>query len=141
MNKSLSRHSGFTLIELMIVLVVLGILASLAFPSYSEYVKRGHRSEGQAFLNDASARQERYFAQNNTYITSTADIDKLGLKNGRLSETGKYQLSLSRIDGDGGYTLTAMEQFSDTKCGDLILNALGVKGRSGNDMSVEDCWR
>ena len=63
MSKQLNRQQGFTLIEVMIVVLIIGILAAIAYPNYSEYVKRGNRSEGQAFLNDVSARQERYFSQ------------------------------------------------------------------------------
>lgn len=57
------RLAGFTLIEVMIVVVIIGILASIAYPSYNEYVKRGNRTEGQVFLSDAAARQERYYSQ------------------------------------------------------------------------------
>lgn len=134
-------QSGFTLIELMIVVAIIGILAAIAYPSYDEYVKRGNRTEGQALLSDASARQERYFGQNNAYIISDNDVAKLGLKNGNTSETGKYTLSVSREDGDGGYTLTAEQQFGDTKCGNLRLSALGVKDRTGSGKTAAECWR
>ncbi|HBZ94748.1 MAG TPA: pilus assembly protein PilE, partial [Pseudomonas sp.] len=109
----------------MITVVVIGILASIAYPSYQEFVKRGNRTEGQAFLNEVAARQERYFAQNNEYITSDEDINKLNLKDGGTSETGKYELSIGEEDDDGGYTLTAEEQFNDDACGNLTLNAVG----------------
>ncbi|MEE9101535.1 type IV pilin protein [Pseudomonas nitroreducens] len=135
-------QTGFTLLEVMIVVVVIGILAAIAYPSYEEYVKRGNRAEGQAALNDAAARQERYFAQNNSYVTSTADISKLGMRtdgSNTISETGKYRLQVA--GGGGGYTLTAVQQFGDTKCGNLTLNAQGEKGRTGSGKTTEDCWR
>ena len=75
------RQSGFTLIELMITVVVIGILAAIAYPSYQEFVKRGNRTEGQAFLSEVAARQERYYAQNHAYIKADADLGKLKLKN------------------------------------------------------------
>lgn len=131
-------QAGFTLIELMIVVAVIGILAAIAYPSYDEYIKRGNRSEGQAFLSDVAARQERFSSQNNAYVTDDADIAKLGLSSAN-SATGKYTISLAA--GDGGYLLTANQQFGDTKCGNLSLNALGVKGRSGAGKTVEQCWR
>lgn len=134
------RQNGFTLIEVMITVVIIGILASIAYPSYQEFVKRGNRTEGQAFLSEVAARQERYFAQNNEYITSDSDIGKLNLKNGSTSETGKYELSIDEHAGDGGYTLTAEEQFNDTACGNLTLTATGVKGVSGSK-SAADCWK
>jgi len=134
-------QTGFTLIEVMIVVAIVGILAAIAYPSYDEYVKRGNRTEGQALLQDTSARQERYFSQNNAYVTDDADIAKLVLKGGNKSETGKYGLTLSKVNGDGGYTLTAEQDFGDSKCGDLILNALGERDRSGSDKTVAECWR
>ncbi len=73
----MNRHTqqqGFTLIELMITVAIIAILAAVAYPSYNEYVQRGHRSEGQALLNDTAAFQERYDAQNFVYVTATADI-------------------------------------------------------------------
>lgn len=136
-----SNQNGFTLIEVMIVVLIIGIIAAIAYPSYDEYVKRGKRTEGQALLSDASARQERYFAQNNAYIITNADIAKLGLKNGDKSETGIYTLTVSKANNDGGYTLLAEQGFNDTKCGNLQLNALGEKDRTGSENSIQDCWR
>lgn len=131
-------QQGFTLIEVMIVVAIIGILAAIAYPSYDEYVKRGNRTEGQAFLSDVAARQERYFSQNNAYITAAANVAKLGLSS-TSSATGKYTLGLA--GGGGGYTLTATQTFGDSKCGNLSLNALGVKGRSGTGKTLEECWR
>jgi type IV pilus assembly protein PilE len=152
---------GFTLIELLIAVAIVAILSAIAYPSYQEYVRRANRAEGQSLLLDAAARQERFFAQNNTYVTSQANLAQLQLKNTTTSgsgasattvvssETGKYQLAVSSADGDGGYTLTARQQFGDeARCGNLTLNAIGIKGRnitatgsSGLAKSVQDCWR
>ncbi|HAF91588.1 MAG TPA: pilus assembly protein PilE [Pseudomonas sp.] len=135
---------GFTLLEVMIVVAIIGILAAIAYPSYDEYVKRGNRAEGTAQLNDIAARQERYYAQTHTYVTTSTDLSKLGLKvdSGKVATaTGKYAITVAKVNDDGGYTLTATQNFGDTKCGNLILNALGAKDRSGSGKSVNDCWR
>lgn len=130
---------GFTLIEMMIVVAIIGILAAVAYPSYAEYVKRGNRSEGQALLSDIAAAQERYYSQNNRYITATGDIAKLNTST--TSTTSKYTLAVSSVASDGGYTLTATPQFSDTDCGNLTLNALGARGRTGTKKTRDECWR
>lgn len=134
------KHSnrGFTLIELMIVVAIIGILAAIAYPSYDEYIKRGNRTEGQAFLSDVAARQERYYSQNNAYITADADIAKLGLSNAN-SPTVKYTIAIAA--GDGGYLLTVNNQFNDAKCATLTLDALGVRGSTGSRGDNADCWR
>lgn len=138
-----AEQAGFTLIEMMIVVVIIGILAAIAYPNYGEYVKRGNRTEGQALLSDASARQERYFSQNNVYVTDNAKIGDLGLslRPGNKSPTDKYVFSISKENTDGGYTLTATQQFNDTKCGNLTLNARGERGITATGASASDCWR
>lgn len=132
------NNKGFTLIEVMIVVAIIGILAAIAYPSYDEYVKRGNRTEGQAFLQDVAARQERYYSQNNKYVTDTSDIAKLGIST-TASSTGKYTVALA--GGGGGYSLTATNSFNDAKCVTLTLNALGVKGSTGSRSDNNDCWR
>lgn len=150
MSNSPRSTRGFTLMELMIVVAVISTLAAIAYPSYQNYVLRANRAEGQAMLNDAAARQERYFAQNSAYITSASDIAKLGMRNSSTvestttvtSDTGKYTLSVG--SDNSGYTLTATRAGSQTKditCGNLTLNGAGVKGISATGASVTDCWR
>ncbi|MNP00318.1 hypothetical protein D3C76_921070 [compost metagenome] len=98
-------------------------------------------------LNDAAAREERYFAQNNSYVTDPAVIGELTMRNTTgiavISDTGKYSLEVSNSDGSG-YLLTATPQgpqVADTLCGTLTLNAVGVRGRTGSAGLVTDCWR
>ena len=139
------KQSGFTLIEAMLAVAIIGILASIAIPNYFEYITRSKRSEGQALLNEGAARQERFFAQNNSYVNNSANIGQLALRNTTgtkvISENGYYEMTVSSVAGDGGYTLTATQKIGDGPCGNLTLNALGVKGRSGSGKTVEQCWK
>ncbi len=132
------KQFGFTLIEVMIVVVIIGILASIAFPSYQEYVIRGNRAEGQALLADAAARQERYFAQNTTYADN---VSKLNMTD--ESPNKHYKVSVTSADSNS-YALTAQAQGSqasrDTKCGNLTLDSTGERGKSGS-AAVADCWK
>ncbi|MBO2929641.1 type IV pilin protein [Pseudomonas otitidis] len=136
------NSKGFTLIELMIAVVVLSVLLAIAIPSYSQYVLRSNRTEAQAYLSDAAARQERYFTQNNSYVTNTSDISKLGIST--LSRTGLYQLTVSAGNSsDGGFVLTATAtgtQSRDKDCKALTLNAIGSRGFTGSG-ALNDCWR
>ena len=136
---------GFTLIELMIVVAVIAVLSAIAYPSYQEYVTRSRRVEAQSLLNEAAARQERWRAQNGTYMTSSADADiaKLKLPYGARSEHGYYTLEIA--DDPSGYLLTAKRdgtQAADNKCGNFTLNAAGKKDMVADTPgTVQQCWR
>ncbi len=135
------RVAGFTLIEIMIAVVIVGVLAAFAIPSYQQYVTRSNRTEGIALLNDAAARQERFFAQTNRYVTDDDDIADLGLST--TSPNGLYELTVA--DGDGGYELTAtpqgMQAARDTGCANLTLDGTGERGASAVGADVAQCWR
>lgn len=144
-----NAEKGFTLIELMIVVVIIAILAAIAIPAYQEYIFRSRRAEAQSLLNEAAAREERWRAQNGKYMTESTptDIAKLKLPQVDKSENGYYTLGIAvAVAGDdGGYTLTATRagpQASDTKCGDFTLDATGKKGMVADKPgTVADCWR
>ncbi|WP_319016822.1 type IV pilin protein [Diaphorobacter aerolatus] len=131
-----AKEQGFTLIELMITVAVVGILAAIAFPSYQEYVMRSRRVEGQKMLMEAAARQERWRAQNGSYAD---EVPKLNIPS--KSENGYYTLTVETpVAGDGGYTLTAKPESiqAKDKCGTYKLTASGTKSASG---TATNCWR
>ena len=146
-SETLHRQDGFSLIELMMVLVIVGILTSIAYPSYQDYVARARRTDGKTLLMDVAARQERYFADHNSYSTDVTDLGYTAAN----SKEGFYTATVAAgaMDGSGdittAYTITAAPVAAawggsgDTKCGDLILDSRGGQGTSAGTNDV--CWR
>lgn len=140
-------ETGVTLVELMLVVAIAAILAAISYPGYRQHVLRAGRTEGQALLLDAAAREARYFAQNNSYVVATDDLAQLGLPRvmakGADSTSGRYLLTVEPgAETDGGYRLTATPQDSqaqDLSCGALSLNTLGERQSAAG--SAADCWR
>ncbi|MCZ6798622.1 MAG: type IV pilin protein [Gammaproteobacteria bacterium] len=131
---------GFTLIELMIVVAIVGILFSIALQSYEGYVLRSHRADGQSILLDISAREERFMAQSNTYTADLTTAAGLNLSS-TASKDGYYNLSVAACAGGAianCYLVTATAtggQTNDTDCTIITYSSIGVKsGTTGN------CW-
>ena len=115
---------GFTLIELMIVIAIIGIITAVAYPSYQSSMTKTRRSDGQAALLGVMNAEERYFTENNTYSTTLADVNASS-----TSEEGHYTISAAACGGgiDQCVILTATPQGVQASDGNLTLNSLGVK--------------
>lgn len=85
-----SRASGFTLIELMIAVAVIAVLARIAFPSYMEYVKRGHRSSAQSLMLDLANREQQYLLDNRSFLGGGASAVTTLLPSGVPPEVSSY---------------------------------------------------
>lgn len=141
---------GFSLIELMVVVVIVGILVAVAYPSYINHITKSRRSDGQTALLDLANRMERYFSENHTYATATiaagnAATDVLG---SNLSPEQWYTISIPAKSAFA-YTIQATprnaQATEDTLCQSLTLNNLGQKGitagPAGNPTGTADnCW-
>lgn len=142
-----AKQTGFTLIELMIVVVVIAILASIALPSYSNYVQKARRSDAKVSLSKAAALQERFFLKNNAY---TSNVNELGGSGGTLTSPEGWYIITSSVTGcasgnDGScFTLTATAtgaQLEDTDCRRFTLNDVGRKqSYDDNSDASENCW-
>ncbi|MFK3799916.1 type IV pilin protein [Pseudomonas sp. NPDC088444] len=139
-----AKHSqrGFTLIELTVTVAIIAILATVAYPAYTKYVLRGYRSEGLSMLNDAVARMERYYAQNNSYANAT--LQSIGLSTTSVSSinsaTGRYTLSLTPSPTATTYTVLATAANAQTSdaCGNLSIDQAGNKTSS---TGATDCFK
>lgn len=133
MNRNYAQ--GFNLIEVMIVVVMIGILAAIAFPAYQDQVQKTRRSDAQTALLDLATRMEHYFTENNTYVGANTPADVGG---NSTSNEGLYTLSIANLSATS-YTLNAAPvaggaQASDP-CGTLSLTHTNIKGPTPNT-----CW-
>jgi len=144
-----SRERGVTLLELMTVVVVLGILAAIAIPSYRSYLIRAQRSDATSALLRVAAAQEKFYLQNNRYATDD-ELDKgppagLGITG---SEHGYYQLALDdAVDNTLAFTATATPvvggaQATDNDCTSFSIDQTGKRGALKTDTdNTPNCWR
>ncbi len=134
----MKSQRGFTLVELMIVVVIAGILAAIAYPSYNQYVTKSKRSAAESFMLTVANRQEQYMLDARSYA---ATLSALGLTT-PSDVAPNYSVALSGVTSTT-YTITATptgaQQTNDTKCANLTLNQTGAKGISGTG-SVAACW-
>ena len=134
-------HAGFTLIELLITMVIAGILAAVAYPSYMQHTVKARRAAVEGFMLEVASRQEQYLLDARRYAD---DMPTLGMST--PSEMASYYsvtTSATNATPPLTYTVTATPRGSqlsqDTKCGTLTYNQAGAKGKSGTG-SVADCW-
>ena len=132
------KKNGYTLIELMIVVAVIGSLSALAVYNYNRYGFRGRRAEGRELAMRIAAAEERYFTNFNAY---TDDFTKLKLTGGDKSDNGFYLATINVPTGNLTFTVTATPQAGQAKdkCLNLTVNNTGFKGYSG-DVSNGACW-
>ncbi len=146
LRTSRHRHHGFTLIEVMIVVVVISILAAIAYPSYLEQVRRGHRADAKGLLLDAAQRMERNFTESNSYATTSGGAS-VTLPFSQSPQTGAARYTIAFASGSPTATTFVIEatptgSMSGDACGTLAINQLGQKTKTGGDASrtAADCW-
>ena len=140
------RQRGFTLVELMIAVAIIAILAKLAFPVYTNSVKKARRADAKTALLDLAQREERFLATGNVYTTSapalgypTGSAFPLNVMTGT---SAFYQLAVS-MPTSTTFAATAtpigVQLAQDTQCGTYTLTGTGAQTISGSG-SATDCW-
>ena len=144
---------GFTLIEVMITVAIVGILAAIALPSYNSAVLKGRRAQARTDLVSLLQQQERYLTQNNTYLdfsntkgtTSPASVP-FKTFSGDSAASGHYWLSASTCSSALSIKecvmVTATPKVADAEVGDLNITSTGEKTCSGTAKSsnFKLCW-
>lgn len=137
----MKSQQGFTLIELMITVAVIGILAAVAYPQYTQYVIKGNRSAAEGFMLTVAGKQEQYLLDARMYATS---VSALGVTvPTEVSKNYNITVTANNAATPPTYTVSAApagaQATRDTRCATLTLDQTGAKGKSGTG-SLAECW-
>ncbi|WP_301415104.1 type IV pilin protein [Microbulbifer spongiae] len=135
-------HSGFTLIEVMVVVAIIGIIAALAYPSYMEHVRKSNRTEAKVVLNDVAQRLQRCFTAYSAYNNDACTVAG-AISDGNTidSEHGYYSIAGVLTPTTFVLTATAVSgspQAGDKRCKTLSLDQAGKRDATGSN--ITECW-
>lgn len=140
MNEQLKRGSlGFTLVEILIAMAIIGILTAIAYPSYFNYITKSRRADGLSTLTQDQIIMERCYAQNFSYNAACTAMPAFP----QTSPQGFYSIALTNLSATT-YTLTATPlgtQVKDTTCATMSVNQANVKTASDSSaVATTKCW-
>jgi type IV pilus assembly protein PilE len=144
-------NTGFTLVEVMTVLVIIIILVMIVYPNYQEAIRKGKRTEGRAALMQLLQQQERYYSQHNSYIkfsfaSSDEDEKKFKWFSGETAQSSAYEIKAEPCKDDTIQNCVQLiakpgtdavgSNYKDPDCGELTITSSGVKTAKRTD-----CWK
>jgi type IV pilus assembly protein PilE len=140
------KSAGFTLVELLVAMVIASILAAIAIPAYSNYVRKSRRTDAKSALLDMASLEERYFSTSNTYSVSTTELGYSGTW--PITVGSSYYtiaaptVTAATTTAPATYTLVATaigDQTKDAPCQTFTLTSTGVQSATPDPTST--CWR
>lgn len=143
-----TRHRGFSLIELLVVVAIVAVISAIAYPSYTNFIVKSKRAVGTSTMLRVADRQQQFFMDNKQYALSLTALgfatdpivlNDEGAETSATDNRRTYSLAITNATATG-YTLVAtplLAQASKDACAKLTLTQAGTKGQTG---SGENCW-
>lgn len=143
-QKNFLKNAGFTLIEIMITVAIIGILAAIALPSYQEYIAKSRRAEATTVMLEAGQYMRRYYSANDSFTTTLPS----GLTNIPRDQSTNQNYKVAATVNTTSFTITATVQstgpMANDKCGTYSFTSQGAKLNTKgvvNNGLIEGCWR
>jgi len=138
MCKQSARKSqaGFTLVELMIVVVIIAVLSMVAIPAYNDSVNKGRRADAKSTLTTLAAKEEQFFMDNKRY---TADFTKLGYSASSNVDSIDGHYTVSAVATTTTFELKATPKHDDVECNAFTITELGEQDITGTS-TAQLCW-
>lgn len=148
-TQPIRQARGFTLMEILIAMAIVGILAAIAIPSYQEHVRKSRRVEAATYLLQNAQYMQRFYGANSSFQTAlngSLAANSLPFRQSPPGQDAFYTIELDAASNDTQFTLLAVPvdgmPMAADPCGTLTLTNTGVRGmRDNSEDKVENCWR